>query len=180
MEDVQKESVVRGELETLLHKEEVMWAQKARNDWILMGDRNTHFYQTVVRQRRARNRILQFQKPDGCLTEDQGEIKDILVRHFRQSDEVSIHTEVDQILEEIRTLPIPKLSSHQLSLLDSPITNEEIEFTMFQLGLHKAPGLDGIPAFFYQEYWNIVKFDIFNAIHAFFHSGSLLKALNHT
>lgn len=145
-----------------------------------MGDRNTRFYQTVVRQRRARNRILQFQKPDGCLTEDQGEIKDILVRHFKQSDEVSIHTEVDQILEEIRTLPIPKLSSHQLSLLDSPITNEEIEFTVFQLGLHKALGPDGIPAFFYQEYWNIVKFDIFNAIHAFFHSGSLLKALNHT
>lgn len=83
LEDVQKESVVRGELETLLHREEIMWAQKARNDWIQKGDENTRFYQTVVRQRRARNRILQLQKSNGCLTEDQGEIEDILVRHFR-------------------------------------------------------------------------------------------------
>lgn len=75
---------------------------------------------------------------------------------------------------------IPQLSIHQLSLLDSPITNEEIETTAFQLGPYKAPRSDGIPAFFYQEYWNTVKFDIFNTVHAFFHSGSLLKSLNHT
>lgn len=79
-----------------------MWAQKVRNGWILKGDRNTRLYQTVVRQRRAQNRILQLQKSDGCLTEDQREIEDILVRHFRQSYEGSVPFEVDQILEEIR------------------------------------------------------------------------------
>lgn len=65
-------------------------------------------------------------------------------------------------------------------MLDYPTTNEEIESTVFQLRPHKAPSPDGTPASFYQEYWNTVKFDIFNTIHAFFHSGSLLKALNHT
>lgn len=157
-----------------------MWAQKARNEWILKGDRNTHFYQTVVRQRRARNKILQLQKSDGFLTEDQREIEDILARHFRQSYEGFVPFEVEHILEEISTLPIPKLSSQQLYLLNCPVTNKEIEATVFLLGLHKAPGPDGIPTFFYHEYWSTVKFDIFNTIHAFFHSRSLLKALNHT
>ena len=51
---------------------------------------------------------------------------------------------------------------------------------MFQLGPHKAPGPNGIPAFFYHEFWSIVKVDVINIVQAFFHSGSLFKPLNHT
>lgn len=61
-----------------------------------------------------------------------------------------------------------------------PVTNDEIEREIFQLGPHKALGPDGIPAFFYHEYWDIVKQDILNSIQAFFHSCSLLKSLNQT
>ena len=51
---------------------------------------------------------------------------------------------------------------------------------VFQLGAHKALGPYGIPDFFFQEYWAMVKQDILNSNQAFFHSGSLLKALNKT
>ena len=51
---------------------------------------------------------------------------------------------------------------------------------MFQLGAHKAPGPDGIPAFFFQAFWDIVKEDVTRAVQAFFHSGSLFKPLNHS
>ena len=58
-----------------------------------------------------------------------------------------------------KTLPIPLVSSHQNCALDCPVSYSEIESTIFQLGSHKAPGLDGIPAFFlsgllgYCEIW---------------------------
>lgn len=51
---------------------------------------------------------------------------------------------------------------------------------MFQLGPHEAPSPDGIPAFFYQEYWDIVEVHIFNTVHAIFHSSFLFRSLNHT
>ena len=51
---------------------------------------------------------------------------------------------------------------------------------MFQLGSHKAPGPDGLPAFLYQDFWGIVKTDVINTVLAFFHSGSLFTPLNHT
>ena len=35
-----------------------MWAQKERCNWALFEDRNTRYFQTVVKQRRARSRIL--------------------------------------------------------------------------------------------------------------------------
>ena len=48
------------------------------------------------------------------------------------------------------------------------------------MGSYKAPGPDGIPAFFFQNFWGLVKTDVCNAIQAFFHFGSLLKAFNQT
>ena len=51
---------------------------------------------------------------------------------------------------------------------------------MFQLGSHKALGPDGLPAFFYQDFWGIVKTDVINTVLAFFHSSSLFTPLNHT
>lgn len=41
----------------LMMREEMKWAQKARNKGIVLGERNTRYFQTVVKQRRARNRI---------------------------------------------------------------------------------------------------------------------------
>ena len=50
IEDVRLERSLRNDLEELLNREELMWAQKARSNWILQGDRNIKFFQTVVRQ----------------------------------------------------------------------------------------------------------------------------------
>lgn len=107
-------------------------------------------------------------------------IEHTLFNHFKQSFEVIVNKDLNFILEELSSLPLPKLSSQQLDFFYKPITNEEIECTDFQLGPHKAPSLDGIPAFFYQEFWRIVKNDIINSSPAFFHSDFLLKSLNHT
>lgn len=48
MDDVQKEKILRKEIEVSLDREELMWAQKARAKWILQGDRKTRFFQTMV------------------------------------------------------------------------------------------------------------------------------------
>lgn len=64
--------------------------------------------------------------------------------------------------------------------MNKAVTNLEIKDAIFQLGPHKAPDPDGIPAFFYQQFWEVVKPDVVNTIQAFFHSGSLFKPLNYT
>ena len=40
--------------------------------------------------------------------------------------------------------------------LNKPILRVEIEQAILQIGTLKAPGPDGIPAGFYQQYWRIV------------------------
>ena len=52
-------------------------------------------------------------------------------------------------MEELDHIPIPKLDQHQQQMLDRLVIDEEIEWVVHQIRPHKAPGLDGIPTFFY-------------------------------
>lgn len=108
------------------------------------------------------------------------EIKTILVEHFKNCFENKTQAKFHVVVQELQPLPIPSLSDQRRLLLNKSITPAEIENTVFQLGSHKAPGLDGLPAFFFQKFWGIVKMDVINTVQAFFHSGSLFKPLNHT
>lgn len=45
---------------------------------------------------------------------------------------------------------------------------------------YKSPGPDGLPAGFYQHFWNVVGNDVVGMIKGFFHSGYILKELNQT
>ena len=157
-----------------------MWAQKARCDWTLFADRNKRYFQTIVKQRRAKSRILHIKDREGDLTDKIDEIEDILVNHFKFSYEDPNSNSVDSILHELQSLHILELSTQRCYDLNRPITSIEIDDVVFQLEPHKAPGLDGIPTFFFQEYWSTVKTDIINTVQAFFHLGSLFKPLNHT
>ena len=83
IEDVRKEKILRVELKGLLNREETMWAQKARNNLVLFGDRNTRYFQIVVRQRRARIKIVHIKTEDEILLEDPMDVKNRLVNHLR-------------------------------------------------------------------------------------------------
>ena len=169
VEDVRQEKELRLELEYLMEKEEIIWAQKARSNWITQGDRNSKYFQTLVKQRRARNRILQLRKADGNLTEDLSEIESMFLDHFKDQFKENDTKSLPQLMEELASLPIPKIDHHQKEELERPMTNAKIEWVVHQFGPHKALGPDGIPAFFHQYFWSIVRQDIISSTHAFFH-----------
>ena len=107
-------------------------------------------------------------------------MESILSNHFRRSYEGNKNRSANDIIQYLQGLQIPTLSDQQICSLNRPISNMEIEDTVFQLGSHKAPGLNGIPAFFFQHFWDTVKTNVTNAIQAFFNLGSLCRALNNT
>lgn len=113
IEDVRKEKILREELERLLNREETMWAQKARSDWVSFGDRNTRYFQTVVRQRRAMSRIVHIKNEDGILMEDPMEVESRLVNHFKASFEDADQIDVGFILNELQKVEMPKISHNQ-------------------------------------------------------------------
>lgn len=121
--DVRKERVLREELENLLHREELMWAQKAGSDWIIMGDWNTKYFKTVVKQRRARSRIIHLNRSDGTTTEDPVEIENILVNHFKNSYQDSTTVGFDRILASLSTFT--HSTTTHLAMLSTQWTNHK-------------------------------------------------------
>ncbi|KAK3218734.1 hypothetical protein Dsin_012704 [Dipteronia sinensis] len=61
-------------------------------------------------------------------------------------------TDLSSVLEGV----CPKLSSVMSCFVDSAFTSEEVKKAIFEMGATKAPGKDGLPALFYQHFWDKV------------------------
>ena len=75
-----------------------MWAQKERCNWTLFEDRNTRYFQTMVKQRRARSKILHIKDGEMNLIDNPNEIDDVLENHFKSSYEDPNPPSVNSIL----------------------------------------------------------------------------------
>ena len=63
-------------------------------------------------------------------------------------------------LDESRTGDIPQFSAEENAFLTAPFTEDEVRQAIFQMKHNKAPGPDGFPAEFYQNFWDIIKSDL--------------------
>ena len=76
---------------------------------------------------------------------------------------------------------VPRTILNQMNNdLTKPIDEKEIKETLLAMNANQAPDPDGMAPMFFKKIWHIVKTDIINAIKSFFHSGIILRAINHT
>ncbi|KAK8683424.1 hypothetical protein V6N13_039485 [Hibiscus sabdariffa] len=59
------ESDLLKELENILDQEKLIWRQKSRIDWVVLGDRNTRYFHCKAVCRKQRNRINALKLPSG-------------------------------------------------------------------------------------------------------------------
>ena len=132
-----------------------------------------------MKKRRRSNKIIQIKNDNDQWVTDPTDIEHCFQLYFHKLYEQP-RNESQDIVAQLTTLSLPTLSDFQAAQLNLPISDEEIVLAVNQLGPLKTLGPDGIPAAFYQKFWSTVRIDIINMIKAFFHSGFMLKSLNHT
>ncbi|GMQ05168.1 hypothetical protein CsSME_00050301 [Camellia sinensis var. sinensis] len=79
-----KEQDLRFQLDILLQKQELYWAQRSKQHWLSLGDRNTKFFHRMAFWRRSRNRIALIQDKDGHVLTQPQDIQKAFVEHFQQ------------------------------------------------------------------------------------------------
>jgi len=60
---------------------------------------------------------------------------------------------------------IPQVSQSKNDFLTAPFTEKEIRDAIFDMEHNKAPGPDGFPAEFYQQFWDVIKGDLMQMFH---------------
>ncbi|KAI9077486.1 hypothetical protein K1719_040557 [Acacia pycnantha] len=146
---VREAEEVTRELEEAWAHEEVYWWQRSRISWLKCGDKNTKFFHNNVIQRRQRNKVLRLKDEGGAWLEDKGEINEAFNVFYQKlfSSVGSRQTE-----QAVSYVDLVVTEAENTSLM-RPVTNQEIEESVFLIGANKAPGPDGYSDVFYQAAW---------------------------
>ena len=100
----------------------------------------------------------------------------IVEDYFRDIYHTSYPFNIDQVVQLVE----PKVTRAMNNILLLPYTAEEVRTALFQMNPSKAPGPDGMNAFFFHKFWHIVSPDIIKAILDFLNSSHILKSINYT
>ncbi|KAH1098558.1 hypothetical protein J1N35_015479 [Gossypium stocksii] len=138
---------VKLHLNMEVDKEERYWEQRARVNWLKMGDRNTSFFHKFASQRRRINHIRGLLRDDGSLATDSVETEIIARDYFSDLFASRGVGNFDHILSGVQR----SISERVNQSLMASFTEEEIIEAIKGMGPTKSSGLDGFPAIFYQR-----------------------------
>ncbi|KAI9162186.1 hypothetical protein LWI28_024695 [Acer negundo] len=169
---------LENQLDEVLETEERYWKQRAKVEWLKGGDRNTRFFHSKASARKARNRIQGLMDGNGVWRDSRTDIESITSQYFTDIFTSSNPSEVDlnYILDDV----VPKLSQSKSSFLDMKFTGDEVKKAIFDMSPTKAPGCDGLPAVFFQQYWESIGTSVVNACLCVLNNGASVEGMNKT
>ncbi|XP_028113864.1 uncharacterized protein LOC114311894 [Camellia sinensis] len=167
---------VQLEVDELLEKESVMWAQRARANWLKDRDRNTAFFHAKASQRQKKKAISGLGNGRGEWCSKPAELEKIVISYFQ--DLFTTHNPRD--MDEVVDCITPSLPAGMAQRLTRPFVSDEVHLALFQMHPIKAPGPDGTPAFFFQKFWDLVSGDACRAMLGILNEGHYVSVINDT
>ncbi|KAL2471459.1 Uncharacterized protein Adt_39595 [Abeliophyllum distichum] len=161
-------------LNQTLSVEEAFWKQKAGARWVCEGDHNTRYFHSMVQGRRIRSRIRSITSETGEVFDSQETIQPSAVSFFQE-----LLSAAPQPVDPIRPDIIPRLVSDEDNLqLNRIPTLAEVREAIFSIDPDSVAGPDGFSSHFFQECWDIISDDVFQAVLDFFAGGHFPRVFN--
>lgn len=116
-----------AELDETLHREEMMWRQRSRVNWLHEGDRNTKYFHKKATWRQSKNRIKKLKGLNGTWTDDPAEIDSMATDFFKSLYSEDKHVKADELIDLLHR-PISEEMNHELC---KEFSDEEISDALF-------------------------------------------------
>lgn len=175
-ENISRIQCVENELRSLLNKEEAMWHQRSRTNWLKSGDKNTSFFHQIASGRKKRNAIDKIRDANGLFAEEEDRIEQIFCEYFEDLFKSEDTFDIDATISALDS----RVTSDMNKNLDAKFTKEEVVAALNQMHPLKGPGLDGIPALFHVKFWSIVEHDVVSVVLDILNHGMSPKPINQT
>lgn len=136
---------VTDKMNELLYREELMWLQRSRIDWLKAGDRNTKIFHAKSVWRARKNRVKKLEDAQGVVHTGIKEMGKAVTDYFEElftADPSLDQAQVTDLFEAVVTQQIN-------DVLCAEFSDKEIGDALFQIGPLKASGPDGFPARFF-------------------------------
>jgi hypothetical protein len=146
----------KWELDEILYREEMMWLQRSRINWLREGDRNTKYFHHKVMWIAKKNRIRKLKRDDDSWCSNEEVMQGIAASYFENLFRKDTYIDPTVIVELFE----PKVTSDLNFELCKPYSPEEIADALFQIGPLTSSGPDGLHARFFQRNWLLLREDI--------------------
>nr|GEU62956.1 hypothetical protein [Tanacetum cinerariifolium] len=155
--------------------EERFLKQKAKAEWLDVGDSNSAYFHKTIKGRNQRNRIEIIRTIDNEEVTGAA-VPQCFVEHYKNFLGSNFNCMNLDFVDLFRN----QVSEGSCTSMIRPISNDEIKRAMFDIGDDKAPGPDGFTSVFFKKAWDTVGMYVCVAIREFFMNGKILKEINHT
>ncbi|XP_027158272.1 uncharacterized protein LOC113759893 [Coffea eugenioides] len=164
---------VQVALRRALAMEESLWKQRSRIKWLALGDCNTKFFHSVVKQRRMQSVIHRIKNCNGEWVNEDALIGAEAVRYFSSL----FSLEDTPAMMDVPDV-IPRLVSLEDDVqLEAVPPLEEVRQTVFEMDVNSAAGPDSFTGKLFSFAWEIVGGDVYNDVQSFFCGAELLRRI---
>jgi hypothetical protein len=173
----QEVRLIEKQLHEAFEKEEIMYRQRSRQDWLKFGDRNnTRYFQNRASHRRRKNTVRFLRRTDGTRCDTDEGMREMALAFYYSLFSSEGAANMDQILNHIDSF----VSDEMNAMLTAAFSDKEIETALFQMGPTKSPGPDGLPAMFYQRHWALLRESVCAAVRDFLAGNEIPPDFNDT
>ena len=138
---------------------------RARAKDIEEGETNTAFFKGLEKTKSNSNIIKRLTLSSGKSSTNETEILDEICDKFSQryNDSDKVYANISQDMDNyVENLNLPRISEESKAFCDSSLSDEEVAAAAMSLNNDSAPGADGLPAGFYEVFWDHLKAPLTN------------------
>ncbi|XP_042972839.1 uncharacterized protein LOC122304645 [Carya illinoinensis] len=169
-------SNLKKDIDNLLEEEDLKWKQRAKQQWLKEGDRNTSFFHKCANQRRKVNTIQKIMDENESPASTPKEVSQVFQGYFQNLFTSSKPENIEACTRHLQS-PITNLMNDSLT---RRIDRAEIEKAVFSMKGLGSPGPDGFPTIFYQNHWEVVSSQVCAVVQNAFQSSCWPREFNAT
>eukprot|EP00253_Pinus_taeda_P031126 PITA_31126 len=171
-------SLEKSQNQILLAKEEE-WRLKSRAIWLKSGDENTCFFHNYAKGRKSANTIWSLKDEEGRVVKTFTDLSGLGQRHFQRIFSDSGEATIGEVMRTAQCFP-SFFEEDEANELSTPVSKEEVEAAMKNMGKDKSLGPDGWTIELFLHFFDLIGSEITEVVEESRLKGEIYRPFNST